>query len=579
MNVIPVVSNTPEWMEIRALHDTASEAPAAHGKSKFTSRTDLMRQKATGLTPEVGGAKQSLFNRGHSAEASARSLAEAILGGELYPVTATLTIEGIALLASLDGATMDEEIIWEHKLFSESLAADVRAGTLDPHYTLQLDQQLLVSGAKKCLFMTSDGTDANMAWCWYESSQAKFDVLVAGWKQFRADLAAYVPATPMPVVVATVMESLPAVVVRVQGELVVASNLPEFGLALRAFIDRIPVKPTTDQEFADTESACKALKKAEDALESAETSSLAQLVSVEEMRRMTADLRNLARTTRLAKEKLVVAQKDALRLQIVQRGKAELAAHMAALNTRLGKPYMPEVSADFANAIKNKRTIESLNDAVNTLLANTKIEASAIADKIQANLATLVELGSEHKFLFADAAQIVLKAPDDLTMLVKSRISEHKAAEEKRIEAERERIRTEELARIEREQEASRRAAAAVEAAKALAAAAVIPPTVAAPAAPAPVVMLHGNLYVTQAQFDKTYPVKAAESLPPPKLTLGLINKRLAPIQLTAEGLRTLGFEPAGRDRAAVLYHEADFLRICAALVNHIGTMYELQAA
>ena len=48
MNVLPVVSNTPEWMAVRALHDTASEAPAANGASKYTSRSELMRQKATG---------------------------------------------------------------------------------------------------------------------------------------------------------------------------------------------------------------------------------------------------------------------------------------------------------------------------------------------------------------------------------------------------------------------------------------------------------------------------------------------------------------------------------------------------
>ena len=47
MNVLSVISNTPEWMAVRALHDTASEAPAANGKSRYTSRSDLMKQKDT----------------------------------------------------------------------------------------------------------------------------------------------------------------------------------------------------------------------------------------------------------------------------------------------------------------------------------------------------------------------------------------------------------------------------------------------------------------------------------------------------------------------------------------------------
>lgn len=55
----------------------------------------------------------------------------------------------------------------------------------------------------------------------------------------------------------------------------------------------------------------------------------------------------------------------------------------------------------------------------------------------------------------------------------------------------------------------------------------------------------------------------------PPTLRLGQICTRLG-FQVTAEFLRSLGFEPAGRERAAVLYREADFPRICTALICHI---------
>ena len=65
------------------------------------------------------------------------------------------------------------DIIWEHKLWSVSLVADVQNNTLPAHYTLQMDQQLLVSGAKKCLFMVSDGTKENMVFCWYETTPEK----------------------------------------------------------------------------------------------------------------------------------------------------------------------------------------------------------------------------------------------------------------------------------------------------------------------------------------------------------------------------------------------------------------------
>ena len=55
----------------------------------------------------------------------------------------------------------------------------------------------------------------------------------------------------------------------------------------------------------------------------------------------------------------------------------------------------------------------------------------------------------------------------------------------------------------------------------------------------------------------------------PPTLRLGQIAERLG-FTLTADFLTKLGFAPAGKDRAAVLYHEADFAGICDALVKRI---------
>ena len=38
-----------------------------------------------------------------------------------------------------------------------------------------------------------------------------------------------------------------------------------------------------------------------------------------------------------------------------------------------------------------------------------------------------------------------------------------------------------------------------------------------------------------------------------------LVDARLTPIQVSADGLRELGIEPAGRDKRAVLYSESQF--------------------
>ncbi len=199
-----------------------------------------------------------------------------------------------------------------------------------------------------------------------------------------------------------------------------------------------------DQGFANAEAACKTLQTAQDALDAAEASALAQTASIDELCRTVAHFRDLARTTRLTLEKVVKAQKEKVREDIRRGGIDALSAHIAALNERLGKPYMPTIPADFAGAMRAKKNIASLRDAVNTTLANAKIEANQVADRIEANLTTLKELATDYKALFPDAAQLVLKANDDLTAIVKARIAEHKEAEQKRLDAERERIRQEE---------------------------------------------------------------------------------------------------------------------------------------
>ena len=47
-----------------------------------------------------------------------------------------------------------------------------------------------------------------------------------------------------------------------------------------------------------------------------------------------------------------------------------------------------------------------------------------------------------------------------------------------------------------------------------------------------------------------------------------LVDARLAPIQVSTDGLRELGIEPAGRDKRAVLYRESQFAGLCDAIAR-----------
>jgi len=74
-------------------------------------------------------------------------------------------------------------------------------------------------------------------------------------------------------------------------------------------------------------------------------------------------------------------------------------------------------------------------------------------------------------------------------------------------------------------------------------------------------------------------PTKApAATATPPSLKLGAISERLG-FTVTADFLARMGFQPAATEKAAKLYHEADFGRICEAIVVHIRTVQHQQQA
>lgn len=457
MNTHELTQGSAEWHAHRAAHFNASDAPAMMGCSAYKTRSQLLHELHTGLTLDIDAATQRRFDDGHRFEALARPMAEAIIGDELYPVVGTAG----RYSASFDGLTMDETTAFEHKTLNAELRAcmgDEGNGYSLPHqYQVQMEQQLMVSGAERVLFMASKWEGDQLIeelHCWYASDKNLRATIVAGWAQLEADLANYMMPAATPVLVAAAQATLPAVSVKLDGAIAVIDNLEVFGLALTDYIGKINKAPTTDQDFLDLKSVVATLEKAEAALDAAENTALASIASVNQMQSVVGTLRALARQNRLLAEKIYKAENDRRKAEIIDGGKQAFAAHITAMNARLGKPYMPEIQGEFSSVAKNLRTLTSLQNAIDTELARVKIIANSEADKIDANLKTLRELGAEHKFLFADAGQIVMKLPDDLTMLVKGRIAEHQANEAKRLEVERESIRAEEVAKLAREQAA-----------------------------------------------------------------------------------------------------------------------------
>lgn len=444
MRILAVIQGDQEWVKARATtRKCASDAPAMMGVSKKLLRNELIRMKATGDSKEFSEwVVKNLLNRGHEIEAKARPMIDELLCEEFYPVTAH--DDSGQYLASFDGINMAGTIAWECKSWNEALAASVTAGTVPPTHSPQLDHQLLVGDElEKIIFVVTDGTPEKFVWCEYPRDEAAINRLVDAWKQFDQDVADYQPVEVIPAAVAAPVMALPALSIQVTGSIALVDNLKVFGERLEAFIEAIDKSPSDDQAFADAEAAIKTLGTAETALEAAKSSALAQTASIDEMTRTVALYAGQARATRLMLEKMVKSRKDTIRGEIVTGGKNALAEHVAGLNKRLGHPYMPVIASDFPGVVKGKRTIASLRDAVDTELARAKIEANAVADRIQINMKALESISSQH--LFTDFSAICTKLPEDFAALAVMRVS----AEEKRLNDEREKMRKEEEARAE----------------------------------------------------------------------------------------------------------------------------------
>jgi len=550
MNVVNLVQGSPEWLAHRRTTRNASDASAMMGASPYVSRSQLVRQFATGIEREVDAATQARFDRGHEVEPALRALAEQILGEDLYPVVA-VSDDGY-LGASFDGVTLDETVILEAKQSNAEKQACIARGEIPQADLWQIVQQFAVcESAERCLYLVGDGTEEGTASLEIQRAEVAglIPQLRAGWQQFDADVAAYVPepaAPPAPV--GRSPEALPALSVVARG-MVEHSNHREFRERALAAIAAVNRDLQTDDDFATAELTVKAFKAGEDMLEAARQQILGQMADVNDVMATIDEVQAELRRVRLDLDKSVKTEKENRKAELVQAAAADVRAHYDAINATLGEHrILPPQSLmlDLGGAIKGKKSLASMKDALHAMAAQQKVAASQTAERVRACAAIIAE-NPDHAALFPDRVQLcATKQPEDLRNLVAARIAEHQQREAERLEKERERIRQEEADKLARE----RREEAVGKAADA--------PTPAAPAGAgtAPIAAVGG------AEAAAVAPLVQG------RVKLGDINGWIAPLTITAEGLATLGFRPVGTERAAKLYAAADFPRICAALVH-----------
>lgn len=461
MQIVNLVQGSPEWHAHRAQHFNASDAPAMMGASSYKSRSELIKELATGITPDIDAATQRRFDDGHQFEALARPLAEDIIGEPLSPCVGTRG----KYSASFDGLTFMNDVAFEHKTLNSALRGVMEAGCtgadLPLQYRVQMEQQAMVSGSERILFMaskwTSEGLPVEALHCWYEPDAELRAQIIAGWEQIEKDVAAYQPqaAEPKPQPEAKIRDALPVLRIEARGE-ITTSTLDSFRVEVLERINSVNAVLETDQQFADADADAKWLRDVSSAMKQAGKKVRSDMRSVDDVLNVLEQLDQIATRKAIDLEKRVKSEKDVRKQVIVQEAQQALDVHVESLNKQLGTYWLPRVAGGFAETIKGLKSLDSMRDKVAVALTNAKLQAQTTANTLLLNRDFLRSDGSGQDWitLFPDFPAMGVKEPEVFKAMATMRINDFKQAEAERLEAERARIRAEEEAKVRREAEA-----------------------------------------------------------------------------------------------------------------------------
>ena len=427
MKTINLKQGSQEWHNHRLNFYNASDAAAMLGLSIYESRNDFLKRMAF-FDKDVNKFQQKIYDRGHEYEALARPLAEKIIGDDLFPVVG-ISDNHPKLSASFDGLTLLENIGFEHKTLNEKIAKAQTIDDLDEQYLIQMEHQLIVSDAEKILFLATKWNDQTLIdskHFWYFSDAVRRAKIINGWRDFEKDLNEYkANYKPEIVTIAKQMDALPTLQVQVKGE-VLASNINAYKETAFAVLDNIQTSLKTDQDFADASEVVKWCKTAEDKLKNAKTNIINQTASIAEVLTIIEQIEKKTANKRLTLSKLIETEKEARKIELINKYRQIINEYYAAFQNQTG--IAPIKTADnFANEIKNKRNLDTINDA---LFARTR-EIVAIVELQKNNVLNNLDYLKNYDNSLKDLVNVdrfIIEPTDKFKLLLQASIAEIEAA-------------------------------------------------------------------------------------------------------------------------------------------------------
>ncbi|MBR5950401.1 MAG: YqaJ viral recombinase family protein [Actinomycetaceae bacterium] len=435
MQTVDLEQGTPEWLAHRKNYFNASDAPVMLGLSPYKSRSTLLQERRTGVSADVPLAVQARFNEGHRVEALARAWVETtILGEDLSPLVG---IEG-NLSASFDGITFCGDVVFEHKLLNDTIRkalpqrGENSLDNLPEHYKVQMEQQLLVSGAEKCLFVASAWTPEpenrriDERYGWYFPDKKRRQTIVRGWMQFQQDLGGESKEEPVyPIKVASQdAANLPVPRIALSGNLSTKSNLEDVEVQLDSYIESLPTQPESEDDFQECATAAKKLKEAEDALRQILEDGLMSVTGYAEVREKIDAMCAKARETRLICEKAWDAENRSRKNKLVEEAQSKWDTYIKKMTAKVKRDGFTLIveAPNFAEAIKGQRSPESIDNKLSAALIDAQATADIVVQKVLSNF-KLLDKYKDFWFLFMDSNRLVYQESEALQQEITDRIA------------------------------------------------------------------------------------------------------------------------------------------------------------
>ena len=179
MKIIQLTQGSAEWLDYRLTMRNASETAAVLGASPWMTPYKLWLHKTGRASTTATVAMQ----HGTNLEPAARAAYEAQTGAVMQP----LVVQDGPYSASLDGMDLDGQLIVEIKVpykgQTSALWNDAVVGVVPEHYNLQVQHQLMVSGATRAHLWVFDSTQGILLPV--ERNEGIIDRIKAAWEAFQ----------------------------------------------------------------------------------------------------------------------------------------------------------------------------------------------------------------------------------------------------------------------------------------------------------------------------------------------------------------------------------------------------------